>query len=75
MLRRQDLAAEGKHDGFTARPQVTPMLGLLAAPLAADAQPAAKVPRIGYLTQRSGPGPREEAFQTAEPRAQGPSAT
>jgi putative ABC transport system substrate-binding protein len=38
-------------------------LALLAAPLAVEAQQAGKVPRIGYLTQRSGAGPREEAFR------------
>jgi putative ABC transport system substrate-binding protein len=38
-------------------------LALLAAPLGASAQPAGKVPRIGFLTQRSGPGAREEAFR------------
>jgi len=38
-------------------------LALLAAPLAVEAQEAGKVPRIGYLTQRSGPGTREEAFR------------
>jgi putative ABC transport system substrate-binding protein len=36
---------------------------VLAAPLAAEGQPAGKVRRIGYLTQRAGPGPREEAFR------------
>ena len=38
-------------------------LVLLAAPLAVEAQQAGKVPRIGYLTQRSGAGTREEAFR------------
>ena len=38
-------------------------LSLLAAPLAVEAQQAGKVRRIGYLTQRAGPGPREEAFR------------
>ena len=33
---------------------VTLALGLLAAPLAADAQPPAEVPRIGYLGNVSG---------------------
>jgi ABC-type uncharacterized transport system substrate-binding protein len=37
-------------------------LALLAAPIVVEAQPG-KVPRIGYLTQRSGPGTREEAFR------------
>jgi putative ABC transport system substrate-binding protein len=37
-------------------------LALLAAPLGAGAQPA-KVWRIGLLTERSGPGTREEAFR------------
>ena len=36
-------------------------LALLFAPLAAEAQQPAKVPRIGLLTLRSGPGHREEA--------------
>ena len=42
-------------------------LGLLAAPLAADAQPAGKVPRVGYLHagSRSDPGPQRflDAFR------------
>jgi ABC-type uncharacterized transport system substrate-binding protein len=38
-------------------------LALLAAPLTIEAQQAGKVPRIGLLTLRSGPGPREEAFR------------
>ena len=39
-------------------------LGLLAAPLAAQAQPTpGKTPRIGYLTMRSGPSHLEEAFR------------
>ena len=37
-------------------------LTLVAAPLAA-AQPAAKVPRIGYLSPRSGPSVQEDAFR------------
>jgi putative ABC transport system substrate-binding protein len=40
-------------------------LGLLIAPLAVEAQQAAKVYRIGYLTPRSGIEPREEAFRQA----------
>ena len=36
--------------------------GLLAAPLAAETQPAGKVYRIGYLSDRLGPGAFEEAF-------------
>jgi ABC-type uncharacterized transport system substrate-binding protein len=37
--------------------------GLLAAPLAAEAQPAARVPRIGFLTINSGANPHlREAF-------------
>jgi ABC-type uncharacterized transport system substrate-binding protein len=36
--------------------------GLRAAPLAAEAQPAGKVYRIGYLSDRLGPGAFEEAF-------------
>ena len=45
---------------------VTLTLSLLAAPLAADAQPSAKVARIGYLSVAGGaPGgvPLEEAFR------------
>jgi putative ABC transport system substrate-binding protein len=37
--------------------------GLLAAPLAAEAQPAGKVYRIGYLSPRPGIEPQEEAFR------------
>ena len=43
---------------------VTLVLGLLVAPLAADAQQAAKVPRIGYLAQNLAAGPHNvEAFR------------
>jgi hypothetical protein len=43
---------------------VTLTLSLLAAPLAADAQPSAKVARIGYLAMTGGAGsPRVEAFR------------
>jgi putative ABC transport system substrate-binding protein len=38
-------------------------VSLLAAPLAVEAQPAEKVPRIGYLSQRSRPSALEEAFR------------
>jgi putative ABC transport system substrate-binding protein len=38
-------------------------LGLFTAPLIAGAQQAGKARRIGYLTQRPRPGPREEAFR------------
>ena len=38
-------------------------LGLLAAPLAADAQPAEKMPRIGILRPGSPPDPLVEAFR------------
>jgi putative ABC transport system substrate-binding protein len=38
-------------------------LALLAAPLAVGAQPAGKIPRIGYVSQRSGPSALEEAFR------------
>jgi putative ABC transport system substrate-binding protein len=41
----------------------TVTLGLLAAPLAAEAQQAGKVWRVGYLSLASGPSPRSEAFQ------------
>ena len=37
-------------------------LALLAPPLAAEAQPPGKVPRIGFLTLLAGPTPLEEAF-------------
>jgi putative ABC transport system substrate-binding protein len=38
--------------------------GLLAAPIATEAQQAAKVPRIGYLTLNAGPNPHlREAFR------------
>src|SRR5213593_3018734 len=36
---------------------------LILAPLGGEAQQAGKVPRIGFLTQRSGAGAREEAFR------------
>ncbi len=44
---------------------VTLVLGLLAAPLVADAQQAANIPRIGYLDANplSGDTARMEAFQ------------
>jgi putative ABC transport system substrate-binding protein len=38
-------------------------LGILLAPLAADAQQPAKVPRIGFLCVLSGPSPHTEAFE------------
>jgi putative ABC transport system substrate-binding protein len=38
-------------------------LALLAAALPVEAQQGQRVPRIGYLTQRPGPGPREEALR------------
>jgi putative tryptophan/tyrosine transport system substrate-binding protein len=41
---------------------VTLILSLLAAPLVAAQQPA-KVPRIGYLVSRAGPGPNDQGFQ------------
>ena len=37
--------------------------GLLAAPLAAEAQPTGKAYRIGYLSIASGPSPRTEALR------------
>jgi putative ABC transport system substrate-binding protein len=37
-------------------------LGFLAAPLVVKAQPAGKVYRLGYLSDRLGPGTFEEAF-------------
>jgi putative ABC transport system substrate-binding protein len=44
------------------------VVGLLLAVLlltvsVAQAQPAAKIPRIGYLASRSGPGPNDHGFQ------------
>jgi putative tryptophan/tyrosine transport system substrate-binding protein len=41
---------------------VTLILSLLAVPLVAAQQPA-KVPRIGYLVTRAGPGPNDQGFQ------------
>src|SRR3989442_569282 len=38
-------------------------LSLLAAPLAACAQPPAKIPRIGYMTLRAGPAEFDEVFK------------
>ncbi len=38
-------------------------LGLLAAPLPAEAQKAGKVYRIGYLSHRAGPSAADEAFR------------
>ncbi len=38
-------------------------LSIVGAPLAADAQEGAKVPRIGYLSPRSGPSYLDEAFR------------
>jgi putative ABC transport system substrate-binding protein len=38
------------------------LAGLLSSPLAADAQQPGKVPRIGYLMERAGPGAFDEAF-------------
>jgi len=49
--------------GPTAILIVALALGDLAAPLAADAQQPAKVPRIGYLSPRPGPSPVDEAFR------------
>jgi putative ABC transport system substrate-binding protein len=40
-------------------------LGTLSAPLAIEAQQAAKVYRIGFLSLRHGPGPFEEVFRQA----------
>ena len=44
---------------------VTLMIGLLAAPLAAEAQPPSRVPRIGFLQTDSpaGTANRLEAFR------------
>jgi ABC-type uncharacterized transport system substrate-binding protein len=36
--------------------------GIIAAPFAAEAQQAGKIARIGWLGDRSGAGPRREAF-------------
>ena len=44
---------------------VTLILSLLAVPHVADAQRAARVPRIGFLTPIAGPSPNSEAFQHA----------
>jgi putative ABC transport system substrate-binding protein len=40
-------------------------LALLAAPLFVEAQSAGRARRIAYVTERPGPGPREEAFRQA----------
>jgi putative tryptophan/tyrosine transport system substrate-binding protein len=42
---------------------VTLILGMLAAPLAAQAQPARKIPRIGVLSPASPPHPSIDAFR------------
>jgi len=42
---------------------ITFALGLLVAPLAAEAQPPAKVTRIGFLSVHAGPSPRLEGFR------------
>jgi hypothetical protein len=48
---------------------VTLLLGLLAAPLAAEAQPGDKVYRIGFLGIGSSRGPFHQVFeQAASPR-------
>ncbi len=47
----------------TARLIVTLALGSLVAPVAADAQQPAKVPRIGFLCAMSGPSPHTVEFQ------------
>ena len=44
---------------------VTLILSLLAVPHVADAQRAARVPRIGFLALVAGPGLNSEAFQHA----------
>jgi len=49
--------------GATAIGLVALALCLTAAPLAADAQEEAKVPRIGYLSPRPGPSHFDEAFR------------
>src|SRR5262245_63674707 len=41
---------------------ITFVLVILVVPLATAQQPA-KVPRIGYLVSRSGPGPNDQGFQ------------
>ena len=38
------------------------LLSPLAVPLVAAQQPA-KIPRIGYLVSRAGPGPNDQGFQ------------
>jgi putative ABC transport system substrate-binding protein len=38
-------------------------VGVLAAPSGAQAQRSGKAWRVGYVTQRPRPGPREEAFR------------
>jgi len=42
---------------------VTFALGIFLAPVAVDAQPQAKIPRVGFLSFSFGPGSGHEAFQ------------
>ena len=49
--------------GSTAIVVVVLALGLLALPLSAGAQAGGSIPRIGYLSQRTGPSFQEEAFR------------
>jgi putative tryptophan/tyrosine transport system substrate-binding protein len=46
-----------------ARHDACPQLSILAASLAAHAQPSAKVPTIGHLALRAGPAAEDEAFK------------
>jgi putative ABC transport system substrate-binding protein len=63
MLKRRGLEPEGEHVGFTAPRDCHPLLGLLAAPLAAEGQPAGKGYRVGYMSLAPGLSPRSEAFR------------
>ncbi len=54
---------QGLRHGPTLTLVLALALGLLAAPLAAHAQEEARVPRIGYLSPRSGPSYLDEAFR------------
>jgi putative ABC transport system substrate-binding protein len=70
-VRRFQIAAcvELRRDNFGLRIGLTSILfmalalTIAGAPLAVDAQEQAKVPRIGYLSPRSGPSHLDEAFR------------
>src|SRR5262245_47811404 len=60
---RAQARASGGNPMTSRRTFLAGAVTILAAPLAVEAQPATKVPQIGYLTQRSEPGDRETAFR------------